>query len=39
MVEFRQKQFGMVSSVKNGAVIGATVGTLATKLPFFKKKE
>ena len=39
MIKFRQKQFGMVSSVKNGAVIGATVGTLATKLPFFKKKE
>jgi hypothetical protein len=45
MVEFRQKQFGIVSSVKNGAAIGATVGTLATKLPIiknlpiFKKKE
>jgi hypothetical protein len=45
MVEFRQKQFGIVSSVKNGAAIGATVGTLATKLPIiknlpiFKKKD
>ena len=45
MVEFRQKQFGIVSSVRNGAAIGATVGTLATKLPIiknlpiFKKKD
>ena len=45
MIEFRQKQFGIVSSVRNGAAIGATVGTLATKLPIiknlpiFKKKE
>ena len=38
MIKFRQKQFGMVSSVKNGAVIGATVGTLATKLPRFNNK-
>jgi hypothetical protein len=45
MIEFRQKQFGIVSSVRNGAAIGATVGTLATKLPIiknlpiFKKKD
>ena len=45
MVKFRQKQFGIVSSVRNGAAIGATVGTLATKLPIiknlpiFKKKD
>ena len=45
MIEFRQKQFGIVSSVKNRAAIGATVGTLATKLPIiknlpiFKKKD
>ena len=45
MVKFRQKQFGIISSVRNGAAIGATVGTLATKLPIiknlpiFKKKE
>ena len=40
MIEFRQKQFGIVSSVRNGAAIGATIGTLATKLPLpvFKKK-
>ena len=37
MVEFRQKQFGIVSSVKNGAAIGATIGTLATTLPALKK--
>ena len=37
MIEFRQKQFGIVSSVRNGAAIGATVGTLATKLPIIKK--
>jgi hypothetical protein len=39
MIKFRQKQFGMVSSVRNGAAIGATIGTLATKLPIFKKKD
>ena len=39
MIKFRQKQFGMISSVKNGAAIGATIGTLATKLPMFKKKD
>ena len=45
MIKFRQKQFGIVSSVRNGAAIGATVGTLATKLPIiknlpiFKKKD
>ena len=38
MIKFRQKQFGMVSSVRNGAAIGATIGTLATKIPVFKKK-
>ena len=37
MVEFRQKQFGIVSSVRNGAAIGATIGTLATTLPALKK--
>lgn len=45
MVKFRQKQFGIVSSIKNGAALGATIGTLATTLPalknipIFKKKE
>ena len=39
MIKFRQKQFGIVSSVRNGAAIGATIGTLATKLPIFKKKD
>ena len=39
MIKFRQKQFGVISSVRNGAAIGATIGTLATKLPMFKKKD
>ena len=40
MIKFRQKQFGIVSNVRNGAAIGATIGTLATKIPIpvFKKK-
>ena len=38
MIQFRQKQFGIVSNIRNGAAIGATIGTLATKLPIFKKK-
>ena len=39
MIKFRQKQFGIISDARKGAVIGATVGTLATKLPLFRKKD
>jgi len=37
MIKFRQKQFGIASDIKNGATIGATVGTLASQLPHFRK--
>lgn len=39
MIKFRQKQFGIISDARKGAVIGATIGTLATKLPLFRKKD
>ena len=39
MIEFRQKQFGTISNTIKGATIGATLGTLATKLPLFRKKD
>ena len=37
MIQFRQKQFGIVSNIRNGAAIGTTIGTLATSLPALKK--
>lgn len=38
MIKFRQKQFGIISSVQNGAAIGGAIGSLAT-LPIFRKKD
>ena len=39
MIKFRQKQFGILSDIRNGAAIGATVGTVVTRIPGFKKKD
>ena len=37
MIQFRQKQFGVLSDTVDGAKVGALVGALATKIPFFRK--
>jgi len=37
MIKFRQKQFGIAEDVISGAKVGGIAGTIATKLPTFKK--